>query len=72
MKKRLKSWISSVIGGLIMAFGVVMIALNIFEVREEPFTPLTIIFSLIMGYMFLMGKDEWITELFTDLKSKIK
>jgi formate/nitrite transporter FocA (FNT family) len=72
MKKRLKSWISSIIGGLIMAFGVVMIAMNIFEVREEKFTILSIVFSLIIGYMFLMGKDEWITELFNDLKGKVK
>jgi predicted membrane channel-forming protein YqfA (hemolysin III family) len=71
MKTRIKSWITSIIGTILMTLSLIGIVMNIFELREEKFPILSIIFGLVLGYVFLMGKDEWIKEIFDDMKSTI-
>lgn len=71
MKKRLKSWISSIIGGVIMALSTIAIMINMFGHREDKFSILSIVLGFVLGYIFLMGKDEWIKELFDELKNLI-
>ena len=71
MKQRLKNLITSIIGGVIMVLGVIMGVMNIFDLREEKFTLLSIVLTLVLGWIFLMGKDDMIKGIFNKLLNKV-
>jgi predicted membrane channel-forming protein YqfA (hemolysin III family) len=65
MKKRLQNLITSITGICILLAGVLMIFLNMFEVKE--FTWIQILPVMLLGWVFLVAKDTLIEGVFLNI-----
>jgi hypothetical protein len=65
MKKRLKNWITTIIGITMMVIGIGMIVCNYFFSMEIPI--LEIVMVMILGWTFLFAKDTLLEGLFLSI-----
>lgn len=67
MKKRLKNWITTVIGAIMMVVGLAMIIANYFNLVEKDIPILEIVMIMIFGWTFLFAKDTLLEGMFLSL-----
>lgn len=67
MKKRLKNWITTVIGIIMMLLGIGMIVVNYFNLVEKDIPVLEIVMIMIFGWTFLFAKDSLLEGMFLSI-----
>jgi len=63
MKKRLQNLITSIAGGLLMLIGIMMFFADSF-IKDLQFSIMESVSVLVLGWVFLMAKDDLIEGLF--------